>query len=159
MRRQLSTVLPSWLALRRSTKRLGSVTLPRGIQAYAKIRDDFESQQRFAEIRLRACQRIGEISRDLETRQGQKQLRPSERTKSELLADAGITLRTAERYQNASGSQRGAKLILRTPPVRPEAMEDLNLVVRRANQERPDCGYGWRPPIRRAAAFVVSSIP
>jgi hypothetical protein len=48
--------------------RLSSFARPE-IQLPTKSReslDDFESQQRFAEIRLRACQRIGEISRDLE---------------------------------------------------------------------------------------------
>jgi hypothetical protein len=41
-------------------------------EAQASIERIFntESQRRFAEIRLRACIRIGEISRDLETHQG-----------------------------------------------------------------------------------------
>jgi hypothetical protein len=56
------------------------------------------STERFAEIRLRACQRIGEISRDLETHQG---LRSNDETKSkaEALAEAGISTSTANRYE------------------------------------------------------------
>ena len=37
--------------------------------AYARIRDDIESQRKFAEIKLRVCVKIGEISRDLEKAQ------------------------------------------------------------------------------------------
>jgi hypothetical protein len=33
---------------------------------YAKIRDDSDSERQFAEIRLRAIRKIGEINRDLE---------------------------------------------------------------------------------------------
>jgi hypothetical protein len=77
------------------------------IQAYAKIRDDFESQQRFAEIRLRACQRIGEISRDLEKAQynkGHGTVVPSDgKYKAEVLAEAGISTSTAQRYEELAG--------------------------------------------------------
>jgi hypothetical protein len=72
------------------------------VQAYAKIRDDFESQQRFAEIRLRACQRIGEISRDLEKGEkiggaGKFKVPSDGKFKSETLAEAGISTSTAQR--------------------------------------------------------------
>src|SRR5882762_2106577 len=77
------------------------------IQAYAKIRDDFESQQRFAEIRLRACQRIGEISRDLEKVEtiGPSSVRiPIDgKPKSQVLAEAGISTSTAQRYEELAG--------------------------------------------------------
>jgi hypothetical protein len=36
------------------------------LEAYARVRDNPEAERQFAEIRLRACIRIGEISRDLE---------------------------------------------------------------------------------------------
>jgi hypothetical protein len=40
------------------------------MEAYAKIRDDRETKKKFAELRLRAAQRIGQLSRELETAQG-----------------------------------------------------------------------------------------
>ena len=40
------------------------------LEASARVRDDLDAQRQFAEIRLRACIRIGEISRELETHQG-----------------------------------------------------------------------------------------
>jgi hypothetical protein len=36
------------------------------LAAYARIRDDSDSERRFAEIRLRAIRKIGELSRELE---------------------------------------------------------------------------------------------
>src|SRR5580704_8069122 len=36
------------------------------LEAYARVRDDAESQRKFAEIRHRACQRIGQLSAELE---------------------------------------------------------------------------------------------
>jgi hypothetical protein len=59
-------------------------------------------RERFAEIRLRACQQIGEISRDLETnKRARTDLRDSDdvQTKTEALSAVGISLRTAERYE------------------------------------------------------------
>lgn len=77
------------------------------VQAYAKIRDDFESQQRFAEIRLRACQKIGEISRDLEKAKydkGHGTVVPTDgKYKTEVLAEAGISTSTANRYEELAG--------------------------------------------------------
>jgi hypothetical protein len=49
------------------------------LEASARVRDDLDAQRQFAEIRLRACIRIGEISRELETHQG---LRSNDETKS-----------------------------------------------------------------------------
>jgi hypothetical protein len=70
------------------------------------VRNDFESQQRFAEIRLRACQRIGKISRDLEKLQGARtELLPTDgkKSKAETLAEAGISTSTAQRYEQLAG--------------------------------------------------------
>lgn len=78
------------------------------LQAYAKIRDDSESQRRFGEIRLRACQRIGEISRDMEKGAGRpsKEILPTDGknySKADQLADVGISTSTAQRYEELTG--------------------------------------------------------
>jgi hypothetical protein len=59
---------------------------------------------KFAEIRLRACIRIGEISRELETHQG---LRSNDETKSkeQTLKDAGISRVSAFRYEELTGGR------------------------------------------------------
>jgi hypothetical protein len=74
------------------------------LEAYARVRDDAESQRRFAEIRLRACVRIGELSRELETAQG---LRPNGRTKSkeDTLQEAGLAKSTALDYEQLAGGK------------------------------------------------------
>lgn len=65
-----------------------------------------ESQQRFAEIRLRACVRIGELSRELETAKNQYDARPNGRTsKSEALSKAGISRSTANDYEQLVGGK------------------------------------------------------
>src|SRR5262249_37028119 len=52
------------------------------LEAYARIRDDVESQRQFAEIKLRACVKIGEISRDLEKAGNQYAFPPMGRAKN-----------------------------------------------------------------------------
>ncbi len=72
------------------------------------MRDDADAQRQFAEIRLRACIRIGEISRELEKAQGARtELRDNGdvKLKTETLANAGINLRTAERYEELTGGR------------------------------------------------------
>jgi hypothetical protein len=78
------------------------------LEAYARIRDDKESQRAFAEVRLRACIRIGEISRDLEVSEQSKGGRhPKDRnpTKTEQLAEAGIPISTANDYEQLTGGR------------------------------------------------------
>lgn len=75
---------------------------------YAKQRDDIETQAAFKEIYLRACIRIGEISRELETAQGDRtELHPASRKKSktDALADAGISTSTAHDYEELAGGR------------------------------------------------------
>jgi hypothetical protein len=85
--------------------------------AYAKIRDDYESRQRFAEIRLRACQRIGELSRDLEKALPNKghgaDLPADGKTKETQLAEVGISTSAANRYEELAGpkEQQAAAVI------------------------------------------------
>jgi hypothetical protein len=53
------------------------------LSSTAEVRNDWSRKQRFAEIRLRASQRIGEISRDLEKLQGARtELLPNDGKKS-----------------------------------------------------------------------------
>jgi hypothetical protein len=61
-------------------------------------------------IRLRACQRIGEISRDLEKAQynkGHGTVVPSDgKYKAEVLSEAGFSTSTANRYEEPAGLSR-----------------------------------------------------
>jgi hypothetical protein len=74
------------------------------LEAYARVRDNSEAERQFAEIRLRASIRIGELSRDLETAQG---LRANDGTKSkeQILDDAGLAKRTAYNYEQLTGGR------------------------------------------------------
>jgi len=59
-----------------------------------------------AEIKLRASVRIGELVRELDTAQshGGKVWRPSSgKSKSEAIADAGLSKSTANRYEGLAG--------------------------------------------------------
>ena len=72
--------------------------------------DDAESQTRFAEIRLRACIRIGEISRDLEKAGhggagGGTKIPSTGISKEQQLAQAGISTSTAHRYEELAGGK------------------------------------------------------
>jgi len=78
------------------------------LAAAARIRDDKESERKFAQIKLRACQRIGEISRDLEKAEkiggpGKFKVPTDGKLKSEVLAEAGISTSTAQRYEELAG--------------------------------------------------------
>jgi hypothetical protein len=78
---------------------------------YARQRDDKEMERWVKEIHLRACIRIGELSRELETAQGAggggapgarstSSARPEEvPTKTAALAEAGISTSTAHEYE------------------------------------------------------------
>jgi hypothetical protein len=56
-------------------------------------------------IRLRACIRIGEISRDLETPQGKHSADDRTKSKEQTLSDAGIANRTAYDYEELAGGR------------------------------------------------------
>src|ERR1700732_1039990 len=80
------------------------------LEAYARVRDDTESQRRFAEIRLRACQRIGQLSTELEKAEregprGQFRLPTDGKSKQAQLAEAGISTSTANRYEELAGGR------------------------------------------------------
>jgi hypothetical protein len=76
--------------------------------AYARQRDERDLAVWVSEIQLRAAVRIGELSRELETAQGARTDKTSsthvdEVTKAKVLADAGITVPTANRYEHLAG--------------------------------------------------------
>ena len=78
------------------------------LQAYARQRDDRELDVWTSEIKLRASVRIGELVRELDSHQGErtdKELNDSSVAKSKLqdIKEAGLTPRTAQRYQELAG--------------------------------------------------------
>jgi hypothetical protein len=76
------------------------------VEPYARIRDDDESRRKFAEIKLRACVKIGEISRELERAEahGGKICLPTDgKSKEQQLKEAGISTSTANRYEELVG--------------------------------------------------------
>ena len=78
------------------------------LEAYARVRDEAESQRKFAEIRLRACQRIGVLSAELETNErARTDLHPSDgmQSKTDQLAKAGISTSTANRCEELAGGR------------------------------------------------------
>jgi hypothetical protein len=81
------------------------------LEAYARIRDDVEAQRQFAEIKLRACVKIGELSRDLpHGKPGPKPNKLSDTDvaqfdKEDVLERVGIGMRTAERYEELAGGR------------------------------------------------------
>jgi hypothetical protein len=70
-------------------------------------RDDKESRRKFAEIKLRACVKIGEISLELEKAQynkGHGTVVPSDgKYKEQQLKESGISTSTANRYEELVG--------------------------------------------------------
>jgi hypothetical protein len=71
-----------------------------------RCRDDKATETRFAEIKLRAVIKIGELSRELDKHQGFDIPDTDDgnvKTKTEVLEQAGINLRTAERYEELAG--------------------------------------------------------
>ena len=97
-------------------------------------------------IRLRACIRIGEISRDLETSKGganpQATLPSDWKSKSETLAEAGIATSTAHDYEHLAGGKEkqaqdvGEAAAAGAPPGRRPAMQTPG---------RPHGRFDWAP--------------
>ena len=82
------------------------------LAAYARQRDDRELEVWVREIHLRACVRIGELSRDLDQAQtvrhadgARVRLPAGGKSKAEALADAGISTSTAQRYEELAGGR------------------------------------------------------
>jgi hypothetical protein len=85
---------------------------------YARQRDDKQMEAWVKEIHLRACIRIGELSRDLDKAQGSGGGRPVKdsaetssgrtedvSTKAKALAEAGISTSTAHEYEQLAGGR------------------------------------------------------
>ena len=80
------------------------------LAAYARQRDDRDLEVWVREIHLRACVRIGELSRDIEAaerRRGEHgRLLPTDGnqvTKAQALAEAGLSTTAAARYEELAG--------------------------------------------------------
>jgi hypothetical protein len=84
------------------------------LKAYARQRDDAELSAWMGEIHLRACQKVGDLSGELKTRQGQRTDLTSSTgleevivSKKQALKDAGISTSTANLYEGLTGRERG----------------------------------------------------
>jgi hypothetical protein len=82
------------------------------LAAYARQRDDRDLEVWVREIHLRACVRIGVLSRDLDQAQTVRQadgvavrLPAGGKSKAEALAHAGISTSTAQRYEELAGGR------------------------------------------------------
>jgi hypothetical protein len=75
------------------------------LAAYARQHDDKDLDVWMSEIRLRACMRIGELSRELEKALPNKGhgVISSEKIKEQSLKNAGISTATANRYEQLVG--------------------------------------------------------
>ncbi|UPY35046.1 hypothetical protein [Sediminicoccus sp. KRV36] len=80
------------------------------LAAYARQRDDRDLEVWVREIHLRACVRIGELSRELERADhggsgGGSKFPAVGTSKAQALADAGISTSTAHRYEELAGGR------------------------------------------------------
>jgi hypothetical protein len=80
------------------------------LAAYARQRDDRDLEVWVREIHLRACVRIGELSRELDRAEhgglgGGSKIPPLGTSKAKALADAGIATSTAQRYEALAGGR------------------------------------------------------
>jgi hypothetical protein len=80
------------------------------LAAYARQRDDRDLEVWVREIHLRACVRIGELSRELERAEpggagGGSKFPAVGISKAQALADAGISTSTAHRYEELAGGR------------------------------------------------------
>lgn len=113
---------------------------------YAQQRDDRQMEAWVKEIHLRACIRIGELSRELEVSdqaRGGRRPTSGKPTKTEALAEAGISTSTAHRYEElAGGRDEQARVAVK-------AGADAYLANARAEGEVPTLA-GLRAAVREA---------
>jgi hypothetical protein len=90
-------------------KQLGSRIAPRSLRLTRRCATTFEAERQFAEIRLRAAIKIGELSRELEKAPPIRgDLLPTDGkkiTKEQTLAEAGISTTTANDYEQLTGGR------------------------------------------------------
>jgi len=81
----------------------------RGDRLDQRTNDNPEAERQFAEVKLRACIRIGELSRELEKakpNKGHGVLNGENTiTKEKQLTEAGISVPTAHRYEELTGGK------------------------------------------------------
>ena len=104
--------LPAYEAMRHAVARCATIDEAAEIRdkaaalaAYARLRDDAELEVWTQEIKLRACRRIGELVRELDSfERTRTDLHDSSVVlKTDAIADARLNLRTAQRYQELAG--------------------------------------------------------
>lgn len=120
------------------------------LAAYARMRDDAELEIWVSEIKLRACGRIGELSRALdksEQSSGGRHPNGGKPTKTQTLADAGISTSTAGRYEELAGGPtvNGHKAA--------EAATDRYFAEQRTARKAPTMN-GLRDAVRNARDLV-----
>ena len=85
------------------------------LEAYARIHNDTEAQRKFAEIRLRAYQKIGELTRQLEKAKFTPRVGacvPNDgQTKEQQLKQAGISTSVANRAEQLPPSEKEAMVV------------------------------------------------
>jgi hypothetical protein len=121
------------------------------LQAYAKVRDNAEAERQFAEIKLRASIRIGELSRDLPhgkpgPKPGKNQLSDNDVAqfdKENVLETAGIGIRTAERYEELAGRREEQAQKVATNAA------ELYFAEQKQNEQTPTMG-GLKAAVRSA---------
>jgi hypothetical protein len=133
------------------------------LAAYARMRDDDEMSVWVSEIHLRACQRIGELSRELDRSTGGKNpkatLPSGGKSKAKALADAGVSTTSAQRYEELAGGREAnaqAAALAATEiffaksrdEKTPATMKDL----KRAVFQAVDDAVGGPPPARQKRA-------
>ena len=129
------------------------------LAAYARQRDDRDLEVWVREIHLRACVRIGELSRDLDQAQTVRQaegatvrLPAGGKSKAAALADAGISTSTAQRYEElAGGREEQAQAVGRA------AMEAY--FTRSRAEGVPPTMPGLRSAVRDAVQATLGSPP
>ena len=103
----MTTWCANWRRAFVSTKRQRFRIRPPRFAAYARIRDDVDSEIKFSELRLNATQKLGELSRDLDKEKpGPKDTAQRGAIiigKAKVLADAGISHGTAQRAEELAG--------------------------------------------------------
>jgi transcriptional regulator with XRE-family HTH domain len=69
------------------------------LETYARLAQNVEAERQACEIRLRAERKAGKLSAEMERRQGRYSSHDGENTKSEILANAGVTRKQAEMWE------------------------------------------------------------
>jgi hypothetical protein len=124
------------------------------LAAYARQRDDKDLDVWMSEIRLRACMRIGELSRELEKAEahgGTIRLPSGGKSKEQTLAEAGLSTSAAARYEALSAYNE------ETRPIFVAATEKY--LAERARNGAPATYSGIKEAIRSALVGSGVKLP